>query len=136
MREKAGAQRRLLSAREEEAGKADVPHPCIAPSCGGIRAVGDLAHPQLWGGCGSGGWGCVWQRREGLGSHGQLPAPKEYKVPRSYKTQAHPFRNPSQSSSIPVETIVSTPDAFSNSKQILYKENFICKNISWPHRLP
>ena len=82
------------------------------------------------------GWRCVWQQREGLGSYWQLPAPKEYKVPRSYKTQAHPFRNSSQSSSIPVETIVSTPDAFSNSKQILYKENFICKNISWPHRLP
>lgn len=55
MREKAGAQRRLLSAREKEAGRADAPHPRTAPSCGGIRAVGDLADPQLWGGCGSGG---------------------------------------------------------------------------------
>lgn len=55
MREKAGAQRRLLSAREKEEGRADAPHPHTAPSCGGIRAVGDLADPQLWGGCGSGG---------------------------------------------------------------------------------
>lgn len=42
MKEKAGAQRRLLSAREEEAGRADAPHPHTAPSCGGIRAVGEL----------------------------------------------------------------------------------------------
>lgn len=42
MREKAGAQRRLLSAKEEEAGRADAPYPHTAPLCGGIRAVGEL----------------------------------------------------------------------------------------------
>lgn len=41
MREKAGVQRRVLSAREEETGRADAPSP-HSPSCGGIRAAGEL----------------------------------------------------------------------------------------------
>lgn len=41
MREKAVAQRRVLSAREEETGRADAPSP-HSPSGGGIRAAGEL----------------------------------------------------------------------------------------------
>lgn len=35
-----------------------------------------------------------------------------------------------------IPTIASAPEAFSNSKQTLCKENFICKNTFWLHGIP
>lgn len=35
-----------------------------------------------------------------------------------------------------IPTIASAPEAFSNSKQTLRKENFICKNTFWLHGIP
>lgn len=117
-KENSGTERRVLNTSKEEAGRTDAPHPVTVLLCGGqshgIRAVGDLGD----------------RAGDAFGREEKAQVLTGIFLPRRSKRSLGNMRFKL------IPTCVSTPEAFSNSKQISYGENFICKNTFWPQRIP